>query len=309
MSIFGMQSLMFSKAKKCVVDGVNFLNAKGVHLKVTGSEEVSISNVKVTAPDESPNTDGIVISNSNRITVTNCNIGTGDDCVAIGDTNVGVNVSQVTCGPGHGLSVGSLGKRTNEGDVKDIRVWNCTCTGTTNGVRIKTYRASPILKATNIVFDDIIMNAVKNPVLIDQHYDSKNKKEPSNVHISDVHFTNIRGTTISQAPVALNCSDAFPCDAVELNNIDLVPAPESKFKTVTSVCANTKFALLGKSVNPAGCEAVDAAAATVGHAVNTVADSVSAAAFATSDAAGAAAEIAAQADQEVAHELADIDHF
>lgn len=73
--------------------------------------------------------------------------------------------------------MGSLGKREDETNVKGITIRNCTLSGTTNGARIKTYHDSPKIEATSIVFEDLVMNGVKNPILIDQHYDSKNRKQ------------------------------------------------------------------------------------------------------------------------------------
>ncbi|KAG9142808.1 hypothetical protein Leryth_005561 [Lithospermum erythrorhizon] len=246
-----MQGLMFQKASFCTIDNINFVNAKGVHFKVTSSNDVLVRNLHITAPRESPNTDGIVISNSDRITVADCNIATGDDCVAIGDTNSFINVTRVTCGPGHGLSIGSLGKRLNEGDVKHVRVWNCTLTGTTNGARIKTYMGSHALQVQDVVFEDIIMNGVLNPVLIDQHYmakKAKSLKQPSKVHISDVHFRFIRGTSASPIPVSLGCSESDNCEGVELREIDLLPAPGSKFirGPLITECVNAKYSIIGR---------------------------------------------------------------
>ncbi|PIN08765.1 Galacturan 1,4-alpha-galacturonidase [Handroanthus impetiginosus] len=107
----------------------------------------------------------------------------------------------------------------------------------------------PVLLATNIVFQDIVMNKVRNPIVIDQHYDSKRKREQSKVKLSDVHFRNIRGTTVSQVPISLNCSSAFPCEGVELANINLMPfGPIGPLK---SSCSSARFFLRGK-LNPAG---------------------------------------------------------
>lgn len=66
--------------------------------------------------------------------------------------------------------MGSLGKLPNELDVRGVIVRNCTLTGTTNGVRIKTFPASDPSRASGIVFGNIVMNNVVNPVIIDQSY-------------------------------------------------------------------------------------------------------------------------------------------
>ena len=68
-------------------------------------------------------------------------------------------------------SVGSLGRYRNEGDVSGLLVRDCTMTGTTNGIRIKTWENSPGSSAvTNMTFENIVMNNVTNPIIIDQTY-------------------------------------------------------------------------------------------------------------------------------------------
>lgn len=246
-------SLIFQGVNNSALHDLNFVNSKGFHIKVSDSSEINVSNLTITAPGFSPNTDGIHISGSTNVNVTELTIGTGDDCVSIGDGTTNLLVTKVTCGPGHGLSVGSLGKRPDEDNVNGVIVRNCTLIGTTNGARIKTYRASPKLQATSITFEDIIVNNVSNPVIIDQDYSSKDRIEPSNVKLSDVHFRNIRGTAAIKNPaIALTCSQAFPCEGVELTDIDIVPVEGASAELKPSSCLNAKTVLKGKQ-NPAAC--------------------------------------------------------
>ena len=134
---------------------------------------MQIQHVTITTPGNSPNTDGIHIGRSSSITITNANIGIGNDCISIGDGTEDVTVNQVTCGPGHGISFGSLGRYQNEQPALGIRVIGgtfSTFSSTMNGVRIKTWPASPPGIASDIHFENIIMNNVANPILIDQGY-------------------------------------------------------------------------------------------------------------------------------------------
>jgi len=152
------------------MDGISSLDSKMFHFLVFKCENFEISNIRVTAPENSPNTDGIHISESTNVHVTGSTIGTGDDCISIGPGNKGVFISKVHCGPGHGISIGSLGKRKGEHDVTKVRVRECTFKETMNGVRIKSWKDSHVLDASDFYFHDLTMTDVSNPIIIDQEY-------------------------------------------------------------------------------------------------------------------------------------------
>ena len=100
--------------------------------------------------------------------ILNTNIATGDDCVSLGDGCKNITVQNVNCGPGHGISVGSLGKYDSEEPVAGFLVKNCTLNGTDNGVRIKTWPNTPgAITITDMHFEDLTMNNVTNPIIID----------------------------------------------------------------------------------------------------------------------------------------------
>ncbi|CAK9308898.1 unnamed protein product [Citrullus colocynthis] len=149
----------------------------------------------------------------------------GDDCISIGQENSQATISSINWGPGHGISAGSLGRYQNEGDVSGLVVKNCSLTGTTNGIRIKAWPNSPgSSSATNMRFENIIMNNVPNQIIIDQLYcllRSCSFKAPSLVKLSDIYFKNIRGTSSSKVAMALECSKGFPCQDVNLDNVHL----------------------------------------------------------------------------------------
>ncbi|KAL3517412.1 hypothetical protein ACH5RR_020001 [Cinchona calisaya] len=137
--------------------------------------------------------------------------------------------------------IGSLGKRPDEKDVKGVTIKNCTLKGTTNGARIKTYAASLPLQASGIVYEDIIMDHVKNPVIIDQHYNSKTMSEDgkaSGVQISDVQFRDFTGTIVPPVVVNLDCNEAAPCQDIVLAEIVLTAVSEKP--PLSSTCNNVK---------------------------------------------------------------------
>ncbi|EEF39303.1 Exopolygalacturonase clone GBGE184 precursor, putative [Ricinus communis] len=217
------QSIKFQGVSNSVVNGINSINSKFLHFHITYSSSFTAYNLKITAPGDSPNTDGMHISETNGVNVSKSTIGTGDDCISIGAGVTDATFSEITCGPGHGISVGSLGKYQNEKDVNGIMVTNCTLSKTNNGVRIKSWPGSPPSAASSITFQDIIMDSVENPILIDQNYGS-HSSEPSRVKISDVHYKNIGGTSASNVAVSLTSSSSNPCQGIELADIDLTYA-------------------------------------------------------------------------------------
>jgi galacturan 1,4-alpha-galacturonidase len=154
-----------------MVHGLTSKDSKNFHVMVLGCNNFTFDGFTVTAPGDSPNTDGIHMGRSTDIKILNTNIATGDDCISLGDGSRKITVQNVKCGPGHGISVGSLGKYTTEDNVEGVIVKNCTLTATQNGVRIKTWPDAPgTITVSDIHFEDIIMNNVMNPVIIDQEY-------------------------------------------------------------------------------------------------------------------------------------------
>ncbi|PRQ52566.1 putative glycosidase [Rosa chinensis] len=236
------------------IQHITSLNSKLFHMNVINCKHLTLEHITIDAPQESLNTDGIHIGRSSNINVTNANIKTGDDCVSIGDGSQQINVEKVICGPGHGISIGSLGRYHNEQPVEGVTVRNCTVSNTSNGVRIKTWPASPNGVASNLHFEDIIMNNVKTtPVLIDQGYCPYGQCQarlPSKVKITNVSFKNIRGTSQDPVAVKLVCSKGIPCQNVQVADINLTY--NGNKGTATSECANVKPTVSGK-VNPQVC--------------------------------------------------------
>ncbi|KAJ0092931.1 hypothetical protein Patl1_27022 [Pistacia atlantica] len=70
---------------------------------------------------------------------------TGDDCISIGPGTRNLFMKSIKCGPGHGVSIGSLGRELNEDGVENVTLTNAVFTGSdngTSGVKISqvTYR-------------------------------------------------------------------------------------------------------------------------------------------------------------------------
>ncbi|KAK6941026.1 Glycoside hydrolase, family 28 [Dillenia turbinata] len=246
-------NIKFTKVNNGVIEKVTSIDSKGFHFFITNCDTIDIHNIKIIAPGLSANTDGIHLSHANGVTITSSNIATGDDCIGMIQGVTNAKISDVTCGPGHGISVGSLGKYQNEQDVKGVTVDNCKFVGTTNGVRIKTWPGSPPSAASDIFFQNLVMDRVKNPIIIDQLYNQRDKSsqaKPSNVKIGGVHYKNITGTTVSETPMIFICSATNPCE-VELADINFSYVGIKPDLPFVSSCSNTKHTIVGDIIPPA----------------------------------------------------------
>ncbi|KAL5062046.1 hypothetical protein RYX36_023783 [Vicia faba] len=232
------------------------INTKQNHFVLFGCKNMVMTRLKLMAPTDSPNTDGIKIAMSTGVTISSVNIGTGDDCIAMLYGTKGVRISDVYCGPGHGISIGSLGKNNGEDDVDDIVVKNCTFSGTDNGVRIKTWTAvlQKIMHVSNIHYEDIVMENVRNPIIIDQNYCPSHPCNPkggvSSVQISNVSYKFIRGSANSDVAATLQCSPNKPCQNITMDTINLWPS--GKGSKLNNECLNVKGASHGIQV-PRAC--------------------------------------------------------
>ncbi|XP_051152699.1 exopolygalacturonase-like [Andrographis paniculata] len=249
-------NLSFSAVNNSLIEYVTSKDSKNFHVKCIGCQNVAFRHFTISAPGDSPNTDGIHVARSSNVNITDSVIKTGDDCVSIGDDTRELHIQNVACGPGHGISIGSLGRNINEKDVSGIYIKNCNFTNTENGVRIKTWPSAPaVLTISNLQFQDLIMENVGTPIDINQEYCPYNlckKTSPSQIKISNVVLKNIRGTSATPEAVILDCSKSKPCENVVIGDIHLryKRGGNSRVKSARSVCANVKPILKGKQDPP-----------------------------------------------------------
>lgn len=220
----GATSLAFHSSKDIMISGLSSINSEMFHIVIDGCQGVTVQGVKIAAPGNSPNTDGIHVEGSTDVTITGAGIKTGDDCISIGPGTTNLWIEQVTCGPGHGISIGSLGKDYDEEGVENVTVKTTVFTGTQNGLRIKTWGKPSEGFVKGVVFEHATMQNVQNPIIIDQNYCPGHSGCPdqnSGVKISQVTYSDIQGSSASQVAMNFDCSASNPCSGIELQDIKL----------------------------------------------------------------------------------------
>ncbi|KAF8731906.1 hypothetical protein HU200_015852 [Digitaria exilis] len=245
-------ALTFYSCKNLKFENVKLVNSQQIHISIEDCRHVKIARLSITAPATSPNTDGIHVTRSKHVQVTDCRIKTGDDCMSIEDGTKNLHVKNIVCGPGHGISIGSLGDHGSRAHVVNVTVDTAWLYCTMNGARIKTWQGGRGY-AKNIVFKNIVMGNVRNPIIIDQNYcDSATpcREQKSAVEVSNVLFKNITGTSASKEAIKLRCSTSVPCYSIALENVKLTL--KGGDVVAESTCENAKWRKSG-AVSPQPC--------------------------------------------------------
>ncbi|KAA3456006.1 putative polygalacturonase [Gossypium australe] len=221
---------MIGHSKNVDIKGLTFEDSPKMHIAFEDSTSIHATQLTIKAPGNSPNTDGIHIQRSTNVSIHNTTIQTGfflsffagDDCISIGDGSKYINITNIECGPGHGISIGSLGIMGKTEEVEFVHVRNVSFHGTTNGVRIKTWQGGHGHRR-NIRFEDITSHASTRPIVIDQYYcpHKQCKNQTSAVEISNIAYENINGTSHKETAVQFSCSESSPCRNITMKNINL----------------------------------------------------------------------------------------
>ncbi|KAL5759837.1 hypothetical protein ACOSQ2_018675 [Xanthoceras sorbifolium] len=245
-------ALRFYGSFNVTVTGITIQNSPQCHLKFDNCIGVVVHDMSVSSPGDSPNTDGIHLQNSKDVLIHSSTLACGDDCVSIQTGCSNVYVHNVNCGPGHGISIGSLGRDNSKACVSNITVRDVMMHNTMNGVRIKTWQGGSG-SVQGVLFSNIQVSEVKLPIVIDQFYCDKMKckNQTSAVALSGITYEKIRGT-YTVKPVHLACSDNLPCVDVTLSSIELKPIQE-QYHMYEPFCWQTFGELTTPTVPPIAC--------------------------------------------------------
>ena len=171
--------LYLRDCENVTVQGVHFINSPSWNLHPCFSKNLSFISVRVTAPWNSPNTDGFDPESCRGVKALGMRFSTGDDCIAIksGKMYMGreyktpcedIEIAYCRMLDGHGgVTVGS----EMSGGVRRVRVHHCLMEGNDRGLRVKTRRGRGKWGVIDdIVFQDVKMRRVKAPMTVNAMY-------------------------------------------------------------------------------------------------------------------------------------------
>jgi polygalacturonase len=227
--------VVFDHCKRVRVEGVTIQNSPFWQLVPYYCDDVVIHNVRILAPTPSPNTDAVDPFSSSNVRIDHLYADTGDDNIAIksgainspggDDPSRDITITDCTFLHGHGLSIGS----EIAGGAYNITAERIHFEGTDNGIRVKANRDRGN-EVKNLVFRDIDMKDVKNPLVISEYYPRilppagvEVKAEPVTrltPHFHDITFENVTATGAAMAGAIVGLPEA-PADNIVLKNVKL----------------------------------------------------------------------------------------
>ncbi|VUC30525.1 unnamed protein product [Clonostachys rosea] len=200
---------------KSQIKGLNVLNTPVQAFSINKATDLGIYDVTLDNSlgdsEGGHNTDAFDVGSSDGVYISGANVKNQDDCLAI---NSGTNITFTggTCSGGHGLSIGSVGGRSNN-TVKTVRILNSQVTDSDNGIRIKTvYGATG--SVSDVQYDSITLsNIAKYGIVIEQDYEngSPTGTPTDGVPITDLTVNKVTGSVDSDATnvyiLCAACSD------------------------------------------------------------------------------------------------------
>lgn len=168
-----------NRCRNVIIHGVSFCNSPSWNLHPYHSEGLGFYDISVTAPKDSPNTDGLDPESCDRVEIIGCHFSVGDDAIAIKSGKVyagkiaNVPASRHTIRNclmefAHGAVV--LGSEMS-GGIKDLSVTRCLFKNTDRGLRIKTRRGrGKDAVVDGVTFQNIRMDGVLTPLVMNMFY-------------------------------------------------------------------------------------------------------------------------------------------
>jgi polygalacturonase len=171
------QMIVFTSCQRVRLAGISTLNPPNCHVAIADCTDVTLENLTLRAPGDSPNTDGLNLRARN-VVIRNCDIATGDDNIVLLASHPGrdgepavqnIAISNCKLGVGHGLSIGSY----TAGGIRHVSAESISFVSTTCGIRMKASRDRGGL-VEDLAYRNITMKGVATPIALASYY----PKEP-----------------------------------------------------------------------------------------------------------------------------------
>jgi len=243
--------ILVNRTKNVTLHGVTVQNGPAWHIHPLFSQGFAMLDCFITAPKVSPNTDGIDPESCDGVDIIGCKFSVGDDCIAVKSGKIDMALKYRTPADHHvirnclmefGHGAVTLGSELAAG-IRNLSVTNCYFYATDRGLRIKTRRGrgrDSIID--NVLFDNIRMDKVLTPIVINMWYNccdpdryseyvwsrEKLPVDERTPHLGSFAFRNMDCTGAEVAACYIDGLPESPIDEVTLENISVSFAEDAK---------------------------------------------------------------------------------
>lgn len=233
------------RCRRVTLRDLNLRNSPSWTVNPVLCTDVTIDNLSILNPADSPNTDGIDPESCSGVRISNCHIDVGDDCIAIKSGTEetpekvpceNITISNCTMLHGHGAVV--LGSEMS-GDIRNVVIQNCVFKQTDRGLRFKSRRGRggtvEDVRVSNIVMEDVICPFILNlyyfcgPRGKDRYVWDKNpypvtEKTP---RFRRIHFAHITARRVHAAAGFLYGLAEMPVSEITFDDVDISMAEDA----------------------------------------------------------------------------------
>lgn len=249
------RAISFEQSSDILIEDLKIVNSPAWTVNPIKSKNITIDNISIKNPPNSPNTDGINPSSCKNVHISNCHVDVGDDCITIksgteksSDLIPCENITVTNCTMVHGHGGVVIGSEMS-GSVRNVTISNCIFDGTDRGIRIKSRRGRGGI-IEDIVVNNIVMNDVLSPIIMNLFYycgdggkdkfvwDKNPKKFSSQTPVvREISFNNIRANNVKIRAAFIYGLPESPIEAITFNNISITMV-ESEEKMVPAMMSN-----------------------------------------------------------------------
>ncbi|MBR2843829.1 MAG: glycoside hydrolase family 28 protein [Solobacterium sp.] len=245
------RAVFLNRCSNITLHGVTVANSPSWHIHPYFSKNISLLNCSVSAPKVSPNTDAIDPESCDYVDIIGCKFSVGDDCIAVKSGKIDMamkyhvpadhhTIRNCLMQFGHGAL--TLGSELSAG-IRNVSVTQCFFRETDRGLRIKSRRGrgkESII--TDVLFDNIRMDKVKTPIVINMWYNCVDPDrfteyvwsrehlpiDDRTPHLGLFEFKNMECTDAEVAACYIDGLPESPIDRVELENVSVSFATDAK---------------------------------------------------------------------------------
>jgi polygalacturonase len=239
--------IAFTDCVNVLIENITAINSPSWTINPVRCENVTVNQVTIINPADSPNTDGINPDSCHNVQISNCYVSVGDDCITIksGVENEdeekripcrNVTITNCTMANGHGGVV--IGSEMS-GGVRNVVISNCVFIGTDRGIRLKSRRGRGGV-VEDIRVSTIVMTDVLCPLTMNLYYAvgkwgameiADKRPQPVNdgtPRFRGIHLSHITARGVKYAAAYLHGLAEMPIEDITLNDFSVTLSADSE---------------------------------------------------------------------------------